>query len=258
MPVHLPRKRFGQNFLVDAGIIAGIVAAIAPQSGDNLVEIGPGLGALTVPLLDRVARLQVVEIDRDLVARLRTRHPAERLVIHAGDALKFDFSAAGDNLRIVGNLPYNISTPLLFRFAQFAAGIRDVHVMLQREVVERMIAAPGDTEFSRLSVMLQYRFDMEKLFDVPAAAFDPVPRVESAVVRLVPYSPLPHPARDEAVFGSVVARAFAQRRKTLRNTLKGVISADDFAGLGIDPGARAQELAVADFVRIADAVAAAA
>jgi len=254
---HIPRKRFGQNFLVDEGIVAGIVAAIAPQAGDNLVEIGPGLGALTAPLLARVARLQVVEIDRDLVARLRAHYPADRLIIHEGDALQFDFSGLGNDLRIAGNLPYNISTPLLFRFAQFAAHIRDVHVMLQREVVERMTAAPGDTEFSRLSVMLQYRFDMEKLFDVPAAAFDPVPKVESAVVRLMPHSPLPHPARDEAVFGSVVARAFAQRRKTLRNTLKGVMAADDFTRLEIDPGARAQELSVADFVRIADAVTAA-
>lgn len=257
MAAHIPRKRFGQNFLVDEGIVAGIVAAIAPQAGDTLVEIGPGLGALTAPLLARVARLQVVEIDRDLVARLRAHYPADRLIIHEGDALQFDFSGLGNDLRIAGNLPYNISTPLLFRFAQFAAHIRDVHVMLQREVVERMTAAPGDTEFSRLSVMLQYRFDMEKLFDVPAAAFDPVPKVESAVVRLMPHSPLPHPARDEAVFGSVVARAFAQRRKTLRNTLKGVMAADDFTRLEIDPGARAQELSVADFVRIADAVTAA-
>ncbi len=257
MAAHIPRKRFGQNFLVDEGIVAGIVAAIAPQAGDNLVEIGPGLGALTAPLLARVARLQVVEIDRDLVARLRAHYPADRLIIHEGDALQFDFSGLGNDLRIAGNLPYNISTPLLFRFAQFAAHIRDVHVMLQREGVERMTAAPGDTEFSRLSVMLQYRFDMEKLFDVPAAAFDPVPKVESAVVRLMPHSPLPHPARDEAVFGSVVARAFAQRRKTLRNTLKGVMAADDFTRLEIDPGARAQELSVADFVRIADAVTAA-
>lgn len=255
---HIPRKRFGQNFLVDEGVIAGIVTTIAPDPEDNLVEIGPGLGALTTPLLDRLARLQVVEIDRDLIARLRERYPADRLVIHEGDVLRFDFAALGDKLRIAGNLPYNISTPLLFRFAEFAGCIRDVHVMLQREVVERMVAAPGDSEFSRLSVMLQYRFDMENLFDVPANAFDPAPKVESAVVRLTPLSPLPHPARDEAVFSSVVARAFSQRRKTLRNTLKGVITADDFVRLNINAGARAQELSVADFVRIADAVSAAA
>ena len=252
---HVPRKRFGQNFLVDEGVIAGIVHAIGPRPDDNLIEIGPGLGALTAPLLDRLEHLQVIEIDRDLIARLRERYPPDRLLIHEGDVLKFDFAVLGRDLRIVGNLPYNISTPLLFRFAEFAGRLRDVHVMLQREVVERMVAAPGDTEFSRLSVMLQYRFDMELLLDVPATAFDPAPRVESAVVRLIPLAPLPHPARDEAVFSSVVARAFSQRRKTLRNTLKGVVPAEEFMRLGIDSGARAQELTVADFVRIADSVA---
>lgn len=253
---HIPRKRFGQNFLVDEGVIAGIINAIVPQRGDNLVEIGPGLGALTTPLLNRLDRLQVVEIDRDLIAQLSERYGANQLTIHEGDALEFDFASLGHDLRVAGNLPYNISTPLLFRFAEFAGHIRDVHVMLQREVVERMVAAPGDSEFSRLSVMLQYRFDMEMLFEVPPESFDPAPKVESAVVRLMPYASLPHPARDEAVFSSVVARAFSQRRKTLRNTLKGVITDADFARLNIDPGARAQELSVADFVRIADAVAA--
>jgi 16S rRNA (adenine1518-N6/adenine1519-N6)-dimethyltransferase len=252
---HIPRKRFGQNFLVDDGIIAGIVSAIAPQRGDNLVEIGPGLGALTGPLLARLDRLHVVEIDRDLIARLRDQHQ-DCLVIHEGDVLDFDFTALGTDLRVIGNLPYNISTPLLFRLAAHANRIRDVHVMLQREVVERMVAAPGDSEFSRLSVMLQYRFDMEKLFDVPADSFDPAPKVESAVVRLTPLRPLPHPARDETIFADVVARAFSQRRKTLRNTLKGVITAEQLAALGINAGARAQELPVADFVRIADTVAA--
>jgi len=251
---HIPRKRFGQNFLIDDGVISGIVSAIAPRRSDNLVEIGPGLGALTGPLLDRLDRLHVIEIDRDLIARMRGRHPPERLAIHEGDVLEFDFAELGDNLRVVGNLPYNISTPLLFRFAAFADRIRDVHVMLQREVVERMVAAPGDSEFSRLSVMLQYRFDMEKLLDVPADSFEPAPKVESAVVRLTPLNPLPHPARNESMFAEVVARAFAQRRKTLRNTLKGMVSSERLAGLGIDAGARAQELSVADFVRIADAV----
>ena len=165
---HIPRKRFGQNFLIDDGVIAGIISAIMPRRGDNLVEIGPGLGALTDPLLARVDRLQVIEIDRDLIARLRGLHAPDRLVIHDGDVLDFDFAILGDDLRVVGNLPYNISTPLLFRFAAFAKSIRDIHVMLQREVVERMVAAPGDSEFSRLSVMLQYRFDMEMLIDVPA------------------------------------------------------------------------------------------
>lgn len=253
---HIPRKRFGQNFLVDDGIINGIINAIAPQRADNLVEIGPGLGALTAPLLARVEHLHAIEIDRDLIARLRENDSADRLTIHEGDVLEFDFAGLGRDLRVVGNLPYNISTPLLFRFAEFAGLIRDAHVMLQREVVERMVAAPGDSAFSRLSVMLQYRFDMEMLLDVPPESFTPAPRVESAVVRLMPFAILPHPARDEAVFSSVVARAFSQRRKTLRNTLKGVIADAGFARLDINPGARAQELSVADFVRIADAVAA--
>ena len=251
---HIPRKRFGQNFLIDESVIDGIIAAIAPRPEDNLVEIGPGLGALTAPLLARLKRLQVIEIDRDLISRLRETHPRDRLLIHEGDVLKFDFSSLGADLRIAGNLPYNISTPLLFRFAGFAAGIRDIHVMLQREVVERMVALPGDSEFSRLSVMLQYRFDMEMLFAVPPEAFDPAPKVDSAIVRLIPLAPLPCPARNETVFAAVVTRAFAQRRKTLRNTLKGMVSAAQLTTLGIDAGARAQELSVADFVRIADAI----
>ncbi|MEN9784548.1 MAG: hypothetical protein RJA24_1891, partial [Pseudomonadota bacterium] len=241
---HIPRKRFGQNFLIDDGIIAGIISAIMPRRSDNLVEIGPGLGALTGPLLDRLDLLQVIEIDRDLIARLRQQYPPDRLAIHEGDVLEYDFAALGQEIRIVGNLPYNISTPLLFRFATYAGHIRDIHVMLQREVVERMVAAPGDSEFSRLSVMLQYRFDMEKIFDVPADSFDPAPKVESAVVRLTPLDPLPHPAHNETVFAEVVSRSFSQRRKTLRNTLKGMVSADQLSGLGINAGARAQELSV--------------
>lgn len=251
---HIARKRFGQNFLVDDGIIDGIISAINPRHDDLLVEIGPGLGALTLPLMARLEHLHVVEIDRDLIARLRTAHAPQKLTIHEGDVLEFDFAGLGHDLRVAGNLPYNISTPLLFRFAEFAGHIRDVHVMLQREVVERMVAAPGDSEYSRLSVMLQYRFDMEMLIEVPPESFDPAPRVDSAVVRLMPFSTLPHPARDENVFSSVVARAFSQRRKTLRNTLKGVIADAGFVRLDIDAGARAQELSVADFVRIADAV----
>ncbi len=255
-PRHIPRKRFGQNFLVDDGIIAGIVEAVRPQRADTVVEIGPGLGALTMPLLDRLERLHVVEIDRDLIARLRGLHAPERLVIHEGDVLEFDFAALDGDLRVVGNLPYNISTPLLFRLAAFAGRIRDIHVMLQKEVVERMVAAPGDAEFSRLSVMLQYRFDMEKLIDVPPESFDPAPKVDSAVVRLMPFATLPHPARNESILAEVVARAFGQRRKTLRNTLKGMVTAEQLAQLGINAGARAQELSVADFVHIADALAA--
>ncbi len=253
-----PRKRFGQNFLVDETAIAAIVAAIAPQPGDVMVEIGPGLGALTRPLADRLEHLHVVEIDRDIVVRLRALFPSRRVTVHEGDALEFDFAALGPGLRVVGNLPYNISTPLLFHLAKSAAAIRDVHVMLQKEVVARMVAAPSSSQYGRLSVMLQYRFGMERILEVPSAAFRPVPKVESAMVRMMPFARLPHPARDEAVLGKVVAAAFSQRRKTLRNALKGYFTASDFARLGVDAGRRAQDLHIADFVRLADEAARAA
>lgn len=249
---HHPRKRFGQNFLVDESVIAAIVTAVGPQPRDLMVEIGPGLGALTRPLSARVERLHVIEIDRDIVARLRTIYAEERVTIHEGDALKFDFAALGAGLRVVGNLPYNISTPLLFHLAESASAIRDIHVMLQKEVVERMVAAPSSADYGRLSVMLQYRFEMERIITVPAAAFRPAPKVESAVARMVPFARLPHPARDEAWFGKIVAAAFAQRRKTLRNALRNYFRGEDFSRLGVDAGLRAQDLRIADFVRLAD------
>ena len=251
---HVPRKRFGQNFLNDEPVIAAIIAAIAPQPRDLVVEIGPGLGALTRPLAGALEHLHVIEIDRDIIAWLRTEFPAARVTVHEGDALDFDFGTLGASLRVVGNLPYNISTPLLFHLARHAGIVRDIHVMLQKEVVERMIAAPSTSEYGRLSVMLQYRFEMERILDVPAAAFKPVPKVESAVVRLTPYPRLPHPARDETALGKIVAAAFSQRRKTLRNSLRGYFDAAQFARLGVDAGLRAQDLGVADFVRMADAV----
>ena|SRR6185436_10681847 len=251
---HVPRKRFGQNFLTDESVISAIVEAIAPRSRDLLAEIGPGLGALTRPLARELDHLHVIEIDRDIIAWLRTEFPAARVTVHEGDALEFDFTALGAPLRVVGNLPYNISTPLLFHLAQHAGAIRDIHAMLQKEVVERMIAAPSTSEYGRLSVMLQYRFEMECMLEVPAEAFDPVPKVESAVIRLTPYSRLPHPARDETALGKIVTAAFSQRRKTLRNSLKGYFGAADFERLGVDAGLRAQDLGVADFVRMADAV----
>ena len=252
---HVPRKRFGQNFLTDEAVIAAIIAAIAPQSRDLLVEIGPGLGALTRPLAALLQHLHVVEIDRDIIARLRIEFPAARVTVHEGDALRFDFSALGNRLRVIGNLPYNISTPLLFHLAQHAGAVHDLHVMLQKEVVDRMVAAPSSSEYGRLSVMLQYRFEMERVLDVPSGAFHPVPKVESAVVRMMPFAPLPHPARDESRLAAVVAAAFGQRRKTLRNTLKGYLGAADFERLGVDSGLRAQDLSVADFVKLADATA---
>lgn len=249
---HRPRKRFSQNFLVDDAIITAIVDAVSPRAGDLMVEIGPGLGALTRPLSRAVSPLHVVEIDRDIVARLRNEFPPERLIIHEGDALELDFAALGTDLRVVGNLPYHISTPLLFHLASSSRAIIDIHVMLQNEVVERMVAQPGGSEYGRLSVTLQYRFDMEKVLDVPAEAFRPPPKVESAVVRMSPRGAGAPRARDERVFADTVRAAFSQRRKTLRNTLGGALSTADFEKLGIDPQARAQTLSVADFVRIAD------
>ena len=248
---HRPRKRFSQNFLTDESAIGAIVAAIAPRAGDRMVEIGPGLAALTRPLARTVKPLHVVEIDRDIVARLRAEF-GDALVIHAGDALEFDFASLGPGLRVVGNLPYHISSPLLFHLAEHAAAIADMHVMLQAEVVARMIAPPGNSERGRISVMLQYRFDMERVLEVPPEAFRPAPKVDSAVVRMVPRRERALVARDEKMMEETVALAFSQRRKTLKNTLGPVLSADDFAALGIDPRARAQTLSVDDFVRIAN------
>ena len=250
---HRPRKRFGQNFLVDHAVIAAIVAAIHPVHGEQMLEIGPGQGALTRPLLAAAGHLHAVEIDRDLGAALQ-QDLGEHLSLHVTDVLQFDVGMLGDRLRIVGNLPYYISTPVLFYLAGYAERIRDIHVMLQREVVERMVAAPADSDYGRLSVMLQYQFEIEKVLDVPATAFAPVPKVESAVVRLTPLRPPPCVARDQAQFARVVAAAFSQRRKTLRNSLRNLVAPTDFAALQISPTARAQELSVAQFVALSDCV----
>jgi 16S rRNA (adenine1518-N6/adenine1519-N6)-dimethyltransferase len=249
---HIPRKRFGQHFLTDQAVIADIVAAIRPQAEDPMVEIGPGLGALTTPLTAVLRHLDVIEIDRDIIARLRLAYPPARLSVHAGDVLEFDFALLPSDLRVVGNLPYNISTPLLFHLARYAERIRDMHFMLQKEVVERMVARPGGGDYGRLSVMLQYRFDMELLFEVAPDAFSPPPRVDSAVVRMCPRPQAQLTAASEAGLAQVVRRAFAQRRKTLRNSLAGLLEAGDYAALAIAPGLRAENLAVADFVAISN------
>jgi 16S rRNA (adenine1518-N6/adenine1519-N6)-dimethyltransferase len=258
MSQHIARKRFGQNFLVDQQVIADIVNAVAPKRGDCVVEIGPGLGALTAPLLKRLDHLHVVEIDRDIIARLRPRYSPERLTIHEGDALNFDFSSlvdqSGERLHVVGNLPYNISTPLLFHLAGFADHVADMHFMLQKEVVERLVAEPGTSDFGRLSVMLQYRFVMDWLLDVPPESFTPAPKVDSAVIRLIPRPPQELSANNEARFAALVSAAFAQRRKMLRNNLKGILGDSAFEQLGIAPTARAEELSVADYIRIANAL----
>ena len=258
MSKHIARKRFGQNFLIDAQVIAEIVGAVAPQRGDLVVEIGPGLGALTEPLLQKLDHLHVVEIDRDIVVRLRKSYSPEKLTIHQGDALSFDFGTladtVGQKLHVVGNLPYNISTPLLFHLAQFAGQVHDMHFMLQKEVVERMVAEPATADYGRLSVMLQYRFVMDWLLDVPPESFDPPPKVDSAVVRLIPRSPDELTVRDEVRFSALVAAAFGQRRKMLRNNLKGVVDDALFEQLHIAPTARAEELPLSDYIRLANAV----
>lgn len=253
----LPRakKSLGQHFLVDSHYIARIVAAIRPEAGDTMVEIGPGPGALTRPLLDKLPHLHVVELDRDMVARLREEFPDERLTVHQADALAFDFSQIGcqpGGLRVVGNLPYNISSPLLFHLADCAEKIRDMCFMLQKEVVDRMAAAPDTADYGRLSVMLQARFRVEKLFVVPPGAFRPPPKVDSAIVRLTPLPPQAIPYRDARVFAEVVARAFGQRRKTLRNTLKGLVDVALFEELGLDPIRRGETLSVQEFARLAN------
>ena len=253
---HQAKKRFGQNFLVDARIIGDIISAIRPEPGDNMVEIGPGLGALTRPLLKKLNHLHVVEIDRDIIARLQQDYPQDnpesKLTIHAGDALEFDIATLPAPLRIVGNLPYNISSPLLFHFAACAGRILDMHFMLQNEVVERMVAEPSTSAYGRLSVMLQYRFRMEKLLDVPPESFRPAPKVNSAIVRMTPLPAGEIAVRNEKLFAAIVRTAFGQRRKTLRNTLRSYLSEGDFERLGINPQLRAENLAVADFIRVAN------
>jgi 16S rRNA (adenine1518-N6/adenine1519-N6)-dimethyltransferase len=260
---HFARKRFGQNFLVDQGIIDSIVDVIAPQRGERMVEIGPGLAALTEPLIARVATaespLHAVELDRDLIGRLEKRF-GDKLVVHSADALDFDFGTLareGDKptLRIVGNLPYNISSPLLFHLTTFAAKVVDQHFMLQDEVVERMIAEPASKDYGRLSVMLQYRYSMDKLLDVPPESFNPPPKVNSAIVRMIPYAPHEMTPVNEAVLSDVVKAAFAQRRKVLRNNLSAYRDAVDFDALGFDLTRRAEEVPVAEFVALAQAVA---
>ena len=249
---HLAKKRFGQNFLTDQAIITSLIQAINPQNDDLMVEIGPGLGAMTQPLIKHLNHLHVVEIDRDIISWMQGFYPAEKITIHNSDVLKFDFNHIGERIRVVGNLPYNISSPILFKLLENTQQIIDMHFMLQKEVVERMVAAPSSSEYGRLSVMLQYKLQMEYLITVPPDAFDPAPKVESAFVRCVPYATLPHPAKDEALFAKVVQAAFSQRRKTLRNTLKGLLDDAGFESLNIDSQQRAENLSVAQFVTIAN------
>jgi 16S rRNA (adenine1518-N6/adenine1519-N6)-dimethyltransferase len=244
-----PRRRFGQHFLHDPGVLQRIVDAVSPAAQDAVIEIGPGEGALTRPLLGRLQRLTAIEIDRDLAAALAQEFPAERLALVSADVLEHDFSAYAPGVRIIGNLPYNISTPILFHLAQYADRVRDMHFMLQKEVVERMVAMPSTPEYGRLSVMLQVRFAMTKLFNIGPGAFRPPPKVDSAMVRLVP---LPEkPDCDEEALEKIVREAFSARRKTLRNALP--LEPRHYEELKIDPKLRPENLSPGDYVRISRA-----
>ena len=257
---HVARKRFGQNFLSDDRVIQQIVASFQPSTEQNVVEIGPGLGALTKVLLPALGHMQVVELDRDLAARLpNTLAGMGELVIHSGDALQFDFAPLATvpgaaDLRVIGNLPYNISTPLIFHLLDQVGVIRDMHFMLQKEVVDRLCAEPGSNDYGRLSVMVQYRCQPEWLFDVPPEAFSPPPKVTSAIVRLTPYSELPYPCRDEKLLAEVVMAAFTMRRKTLRNAL-GRYPEEILRSTGVNLTSRPETLSVADYVAITNALA---
>ncbi|MDD5265920.1 MAG: 16S rRNA (adenine(1518)-N(6)/adenine(1519)-N(6))-dimethyltransferase RsmA [Methylococcales bacterium] len=253
---HSPRKRFGQNFLHDHNIIYSILSSLEAKAGEHWVEIGPGLGALTEPLLKLGVRLDVVELDRDLVALLKDKFRQQNnLQIHSADALKFDFSALAEQnekLRIIGNLPYNISTPLMFHLLDNASCIEDMHFMLQKEVVDRICATPGSKKYGRLSVMMQYYCATELLFDVPPESFDPVPKVMSAIVRLMPHRQPPVEVNDIKILNRVVIQAFSQRRKTLRNSLKKLIDEDAIIALDIDPALRAEALSLEDFAKLSN------
>ena len=257
MNAHRPRKRFGQHFLRDPGVIDAIIREIAPAADDTIVEIGPGLGAMTKLLAAQPVDLHAIEIDRDLAARLRDQYAsAANVTIHERDALRFDFSTLGDSLRVVGNLPYNISTPLLFHLLEHKACIADMHFMLQKEVVDRMAASPGSKAYGRLTIMLGCHFEIEALFDVDPLAFDPPPAVVSAIVRMIPLPPDTFRIADPELLRQLVAAAFNQRRKTLRNALKKLAADADFDAADIDPSLRAEAIAVADYVALANVVAA--
>ena len=255
MAGHRARKRFGQHFLVDPGVIAAIIEAIRPGGDDVVFEIGPGKGALTQTLANMAGTLHAIELDRDLAAQMKSAFATnEHVHIHEADALAFDFAALGPSLRIVGNLPYNISTPLLFHLLGCKDHIVDMHFMLQKEVVDRMAAGPGSKTYGRLSIMLGCHFDVEALFDVDRGAFDPPPDVTSAVTRLVPLPAGTYEIDDEERFAGLVAQAFSQRRKTICNSLKNTVDAEMLEFVGIDPGLRPEAIAIADYVRLANAL----
>lgn len=253
---HRPRKRFGQNFLHDQGILQRIDQAIRPRPTDQIVEIGPGLGALSQYLIDGAGKVEAVEIDRDLIEPLEKRF-GEKISIHNTDALKFDFCSLAENgekLRIIGNLPYNISTPLMFRLFEQKSCIEDMHFMLQQEVVNRLVATPGNKNYGRLSIMAQYYCHAESLFHVPPEAFNPPPKVHSAIIRLIPHSEPKVAVTDLNLFEGVIRQAFSQRRKTIRNSLKKMIAAETLTELGIDPTIRPEQLGIEQYAQISNAI----
>lgn len=255
--MHRARKRFGQHFLHDRNIIDRILRAIAPQAGDNILEIGPGQGALTYPLLQRCDRLTAIELDRDLVPVLEQRAPAfGQLEVINADILEFELSsiASTRKFRLVGNLPYNISTPLMFHLLESADLIEDMHFMVQKEVAQRIVAVPGDSSYGRLSVMLQCRCLCQYLFDVAPTCFRPPPKVDSAVIRLLPLERPKYAIGDAASFARIVQTAFSQRRKTISNSLKSLLDRETIIDCGIDPGLRAENLEIADFAKLSRAL----
>ena len=254
MQQHQARKRFGQNFLHDEGVIHQIVSAIDPQPNDKLIEIGPGMSALTLPLMQAVQQLNVIEIDRDLVQYLQKRYTPEKLNIISADVLTVNFNQFGAGIRIVGNLPYNISSPLLFHLMQYADHVIDQHFMLQKEVIDRMVAQPGDSLYGRLSIVLQARYRMQKLFDVGPEAFNPAPKVTSAVVRMRPLKADRPQAKNAHVFEKVVAQAFSQRRKMLRRTLSQWAEYIDWEAVGINPTDRAEHISLTQYIALSDAL----
>lgn len=249
---HRPRRRFSQNFLIDRSYIDRIIRSIAPRQGDHIVEIGPGLGALTESLLHAAGHIEAIEIDRDVAQSLKMRFADKGLTVHCADVLAFDFRSIGDRLRIAGNLPYHISTPILFAVDAVWDVVCDCHFMLQKEVVDRMGAAPATPDYGRLSVMLQYRWNIAPLFNVPPSAFRPQPKVWSSLVRLLPAQQVR--LNDSKLFRRVVEAAFSKRRKTLRNALRGLVETEDYIVCDIDPARRGETLAVADFACLANQV----
>jgi len=253
---HRPRKRFGQHFLTDPTTIEQIVAAIQPHNSETIVEVGPGQGAISRPLANLSGEFHAIELDRDLAAVLKRQYaPQANVTIHEADVLSFDFAALGNNLRIVGNLPYNISTPLLFRLVEFRQVIRDMHFMLQKEVVDRMAAPPGNKTYGRLSIMLGCYMEIEPLFDVSATAFNPPPKVTSSIVRLRPLPDDTHEISDHDKLSGIVAEAFSQRRKTLRNALKASATEEDLIAAGMDPQSRPERATIANYVALANLIA---